>query len=227
MRKFSGLARLRRRRVFRNRFKRRASARLQNAPGFRSSRGRLGLQRRKIACSHDRDQRRLGDSVGGSGRCRLPKVRSLLAHLRRSSHAFSIIPLAPSCKDEGEISGVPSTYAKLRAMTVYLSRLATSEFVPGAHPLESKQLGPDPKVARVRFDAGFEDPAWCPRNHVILVEDGALTIELEGETMTVEAGEILRLAANTRHRASNRGSIPTTLLIISDLIDSADSPHHH
>lgn len=110
-------------------------------------------------------------------------------------------------------------------MPVYLSRLASVPFTPGGHPLEAKKIGPDPKVARVRFDVGFEDPAWCTRNHVILVEEGTLTLEFEHETVNVETGEVIRLAGEVLHRASNRGTVPTTLLIVSDLIEAPDSVH--
>lgn len=81
-------------------------------------------------------------------------------------------------------------------------------------------------MARVRFDVGFEDPVWCNRNHVILVEEGALTLELEEEIITVMTGEIIRLG-EARHRASNRGSVPTTLLIISDLIEPIGRTQPH
>lgn len=102
-------------------------------------------------------------------------------------------------------------------MPVHHSRLAPLAFIPGGHPLESKQVGPDPRVARVRFDVGFEDPHVCQRSHVILVEDGELTLELDGSILTAAAGEVIRITAGTAHRASNQGNVPTTLLIISDL----------
>lgn len=106
-------------------------------------------------------------------------------------------------------------------MPAYHTRLEGEPFVPGGHPLEKKQLGSDPKILRLRFEVGFEDPNFCQRGHVILVEQGTLTLELEGELLTVEKGEVVRLTPGTRHRAANRGELPTELLIISDLTEVA------
>ncbi|OQX67741.1 MAG: hypothetical protein B6A08_13740 [Sorangiineae bacterium NIC37A_2] len=106
-------------------------------------------------------------------------------------------------------------------MPAYHTRLEGVPFVPGGHPLEKKQLGADPKVLRLRFEPGFEDPNVCERGHVILVEQGTLSIELDGEVLTAEKGEVVRLTPGTRHRAANRSSVPTELLIISDLTEVA------
>jgi quercetin dioxygenase-like cupin family protein len=88
----------------------------------------------------------------------------------------------------------------------------------GGHPLEWKQLDPAaPNIARLRFEPGFSDPNWCTTSHLIRVESGALTLELAEETITLEAGEFIRLRRGTAHRAQNLGSVPVTLFIVSRL----------
>ena len=94
---------------------------------------------------------------------------------------------------------------------------ANAPYEPGGHPLEQKKLCADRPVALLRFDAGFADPNWCERAHVIYVLSGALELELQGGSQRVAAGDGCWLDLGTAHRASNPGSEPVVALIVSDI----------
>jgi mannose-6-phosphate isomerase-like protein (cupin superfamily) len=95
--------------------------------------------------------------------------------------------------------------------------LSALSWTQGGHPLEQKKVGDDPKVILLRFEPGFADPSWCERSHVLYVLRGALHVELESGAVEILAGQSLRLAHGERHRAANRGAVPTELLAVSDL----------
>jgi quercetin dioxygenase-like cupin family protein len=90
-------------------------------------------------------------------------------------------------------------------------------FVRGNHPLERKKALAGAPVALLEFGAGFSDPDWCRRAHVIYVLRGALTLELEDRQETIAAGESCVLDAGTAHRARNAGSEPVLAFVASDL----------
>jgi quercetin dioxygenase-like cupin family protein len=107
-------------------------------------------------------------------------------------------------------------------MTAVLS-LRDRPWTQGGHPLEWKQIDPaEPLVVRLRFEPGFADPDWCRSSHVLYVELGTLSVELETETIDIHAGGVLRLDAGTPHRARNLGATPVELFVVSRL--TLDSP---
>lgn len=86
---------------------------------------------------------------------------------------------------------------------------------PGLHPLErKKECGGG--LTLLELAPGFSDPNWCRRSHILFVLEGTLTLELEGEVITLQAGNAFWLAEDTRHRAANRGTVPTVLFLASD-----------
>lgn len=85
------------------------------------------------------------------------------------------------------------------------------------HPLEKKKVVDGRGAILLRFEPGFADPNWCERSHVIHVLEGALELELDGETLHVPAGDACWLDRGTRHRARNPGPVPAVLFIVSDV----------
>ena len=105
----------------------------------------------------------------------------------------------------------------LRPMSCTHFEFASAPFVPGGHPLEQKKLCADRPVGMLRFEPGFADPNWCERAHVIYVLSGTLELELRDRTQRVTAGNGCWLDAGTPHRASNPGSEPAAMVIVSDI----------
>ncbi len=85
----------------------------------------------------------------------------------------------------------------------------------GAHPLEKKKLVEGHPVALLEFAAGFEDPAWCVRGHILYVLQGALDLVLDDRTEQLHVGDGCVLEPGTRHRARNPGDSPVQLLVVS------------
>lgn len=103
-------------------------------------------------------------------------------------------------------------------MAAIHASLQDRPWVQGGHPLEWKQLDPkQPLVARLRFEPGFADPNWCTNSHVLYVELGQLSVELESETLEIQAGQFLHLSAGTLHRAKNLGRGPVEVFVVSQL----------
>jgi quercetin dioxygenase-like cupin family protein len=92
---------------------------------------------------------------------------------------------------------------------------ASLGWVPGAHPLEKKKVGPGQPVALLEFASGFEDPNWCERGHVIYVLEGVLDLVLDDRTEQLQAGDACVVERNTRHRAQNRGHAPVRLFVVT------------
>lgn len=93
--------------------------------------------------------------------------------------------------------------------------LPSLEWVAGAHPLEKKKQVAGQPVTLLEFAAGFEDPNWCTRGHIIYVLDGALELDLEDRTERLEAGEACVLDPEARHRARNRDEVPVRLFVFT------------
>jgi quercetin dioxygenase-like cupin family protein len=91
-------------------------------------------------------------------------------------------------------------------------------FAPGGHPLERKKLAAHPSVALLEFAAGFADPNWCTRAHVLHVLQGELTLELDTAREVLRRGDACVIDAGTRHRAVNEGGEPVVLFAVSDLV---------
>ena len=86
----------------------------------------------------------------------------------------------------------------------------------GGDPLERKKGDPSAPVILLEFAPGFADPNWCERGHSGYVFKGALRMEYEaGTDEDYGAGEGFHIEAGTRHRASNPGSTPVRLFIVS------------
>jgi len=94
--------------------------------------------------------------------------------------------------------------------------LTSMPWAPGNHPLERKKTWPDSPVCLLEFEAGFADPNWCERNHVLYVLKGKLGLELEDQDVTIAAGECAVLDAPTRHRAKNAGLETLLVFVVSD-----------
>jgi quercetin dioxygenase-like cupin family protein len=110
-----------------------------------------------------------------------------------------------------------------RGVVGYPQRMAFSvasfgeqPWTPGAHPLERKKVAP-PGMTLLRFEVGFEDPNWCTRSHVLFIVEGALSVELETQTVVVSAGDAIALDPGTRHRVAVIGSEATTVFALSEL----------
>jgi quercetin dioxygenase-like cupin family protein len=114
----------------------------------------------------------------------------------------------------------------LRPMSCTHFEFASAPFVPGGHPLEQKKVCAERPVGLLRFAPGFADPNWCERAHVIYVLSGVLELELREGTQRVAAGNGCWLDAGTPHRASNPGSQPADMIIVSDvaLVTAAAAP---
>ncbi|MBP7148782.1 MAG: cupin domain-containing protein [Acidobacteria bacterium] len=86
-------------------------------------------------------------------------------------------------------------------------------WVPGTHPLERKK--PAGPAGLLEFGPGFADPNWCERGHSGYVIAGVLRFEFADGTEEVGAGEGFAFEPGTRHRASNPGTVPVVLFIVS------------
>jgi quercetin dioxygenase-like cupin family protein len=89
------------------------------------------------------------------------------------------------------------------------------DWAAGAHPLERKKLVDGQPVVLLEFAAGFEDPQWCRRGHIIYVLDGGLDLVLDERIEHLQAGDGCVLDRGTRHRATNPGDVPVRLLVVS------------
>lgn len=98
-----------------------------------------------------------------------------------------------------------------------LTRFPELDWSPGGHPLEQKRAGGDRHLVLLRFQPGFADPNRCTRSHVLVVQEGVLTVELDDETLELRPGDALRLPRGTGHRALNRGSTDVLVLAVSDI----------
>jgi hypothetical protein len=87
----------------------------------------------------------------------------------------------------------------------------------GNHPLEFKKVVPGRPCVLLMFMPGFADPNLCQRSHVLHVLEGRLSLELEGQRLSLGAGESCVLEAGTSHRARNDEHEPVILLALSDL----------
>ncbi len=85
----------------------------------------------------------------------------------------------------------------------------------GNHPLERKKQDPEHPVTQLEFAPGFSDPDWCERGHTGLVLSGSIAFELERGTVAIGQGEAFVLDPGTRHRASNPGTEPVVLFLVS------------
>ena len=89
------------------------------------------------------------------------------------------------------------------------------EWIPGAHPLERKKLVADHAVVLLEFAAGFEDPNWCERGHIIYVIEGTLELELAGRSELLTVGDACVIDPHTPHRARNPADAPVRLFVVS------------
>ncbi|HTM44150.1 MAG TPA: cupin domain-containing protein [Polyangiaceae bacterium] len=89
-------------------------------------------------------------------------------------------------------------------------------WLQGAHPLEQKKPHPESGTTLLRFAPGFADPNWCERSHLFFVLEGCLGLELETETLTIDAGHACHVEAGTRHRAHNPEASDAVVFAISD-----------
>jgi quercetin dioxygenase-like cupin family protein len=87
----------------------------------------------------------------------------------------------------------------------------------GNHPLERKKVGTGRPIVMLEFAAGFADPNWCERSHVIFVLGGTLEIELRDRVERFAAGECCVIDAGTAHRARNPGQDPVTAFVASEI----------
>lgn len=101
--------------------------------------------------------------------------------------------------------------------TASVTRFSSLGWSPGGHPLEQKRVGDDRHLVLLRFQPGFVDPHRCTRSHVLVVQEGVLTVELDDETLELHPGDALRLPRGTGHRAQNRGTSDVLVLAVSDI----------
>ncbi len=92
---------------------------------------------------------------------------------------------------------------------------ASAAWEPGAHVLEKKKTWPGRDVSLLEFAAGFADPSWCERSHVLYVLKGTLGLELDAGEEVIGAGECAVLDAGTRHRAKNAGPDAVIVFVVS------------
>jgi quercetin dioxygenase-like cupin family protein len=92
----------------------------------------------------------------------------------------------------------------------------TQPWLQGGHPLEQKKTAA-PGMTLLRFEAGFADPNWCPRSHVLFVLEGDLEVEFPQTRTTVPAGEAIHIPPGCEHRVRTLGDRPVTLFALSEL----------
>jgi quercetin dioxygenase-like cupin family protein len=91
---------------------------------------------------------------------------------------------------------------------------AALPWTTGAHPLERKKAAAH-GATLLEFAPGFADPSWCERGHIGFVISGTVRLELETGVETLAAGEGFATEPGTGHRASNPGTEPVRLFIVT------------
>jgi len=100
-------------------------------------------------------------------------------------------------------------------MACDVAAFSTMDWVAGGHPLEQKKTLPARSLTLLRFDVGFEDPAWCVHGHHIFVLEGRFELLLEDGRCELTKGDACVLDPGTRHKARNPGDEPCELFVIS------------
>lgn len=85
----------------------------------------------------------------------------------------------------------------------------------GGHPLERKKKDADHPVTLLEFAPGFLDPAWCRGGHAGYVLSGSLRMEYEDGADVLGQGDAFWIEGAVPHRASNPGSTPVRLVIVT------------
>ena len=88
-------------------------------------------------------------------------------------------------------------------------------WIAGPHALERKKSVEGAAGTLLEFAPGFSDPNWCERGHAGYVLSGALRLELQDAGTQLEAGEGFVIDPGTAHRATNPGTEPVRLFIMS------------
>jgi hypothetical protein len=90
-------------------------------------------------------------------------------------------------------------------------------WAPGGHPLERKKVCPTRPISLLEFAAGFADPNWCERSHLIYVLSGALSLEFADGVQRFVAGQSCLIDPGTPHRARNDGAEAVIAFIASEI----------
>jgi mannose-6-phosphate isomerase-like protein (cupin superfamily) len=101
-------------------------------------------------------------------------------------------------------------------MAVTLGRFDVLSWDQGAHPLERKKVVPGRTVVLIEFAAGFADPIWCERSHVLYMVEGAIELELDNGSERIGFGQCAVVDRGTRHRAKNSGNTRAVAFVVSD-----------
>ena len=64
--------------------------------------------------------------------------------------------------------------------------------------------------------AGFSDPGWCLKGHVVYLLEGELESEYEDGISSRRAGEAYIIPAGVKHRSRNPHAAPAVLLIVDE-----------
>jgi mannose-6-phosphate isomerase-like protein (cupin superfamily) len=87
----------------------------------------------------------------------------------------------------------------------------------GGHPLERKKHHGEKSITLLEFAAGFSDPKWCERSHVLYVIEGSLELEFDEGVAVLYEGECGVVDAGTRHRVRNAGDDVCRVFAVSDV----------
>lgn len=79
--------------------------------------------------------------------------------------------------------------------------------------VKARETG-DQRLRLVEFSEGFVEPDWCTKGHTGYVLDGAMELDVDGQTITLRAGDALHIPAGDATRHRHIRSLPQVVLFL-------------